>query len=227
LEGNKRKIGSIKFYTTNISDRSYDEAVQHCIQNKIILIWLNDNNYELYFSLKDIKKNITISDKYLEIYKTFSDENDDIDENESDVDNSISDEYHSNSSHNSIIEYCCNNINIEIDNDDIRIYLNNIIQENVEFFEWKINKMGCTFIINNEYTKTENISIKNIKNMSFDRALLFNNDKNSIINNNGSKNAIENSIEYFQFTYTGKKSFFIINGDQIHDNLFIQGSFSI
>ena len=156
----------------------------------------------LNYSLENIEKNFKIPENLLNAYKMFN------------KNNNIFNHY--------------NNINIIIFNNEIEIYLDNKKEKDILFFEWKINNFGCSFIINDAQILTKKISIKNNNKSVFDIALTFNNKNNNLIYIDDIDNPpIINSIDYFQYTYTGKNSIFIMNGEKNNDNIYAKGYFDI
>ena len=167
----------------------------------------------MYYSLKDIKNNYNIPKDLLKIYESFTNEEKSVQvENENIIEE---------------INQVYDNVNVVIDdNGTIEIALNDVVQEDVYFFEWKYNMYGHCIIMNNYSIYTKNISIKKRKAL-FDTCIIFNNNMNYCNSiENLDKGPIENSIGYFQYTYTGKSSIFITNGVQNNQNIYVRGHFN-
>ena len=201
LDENK-KLKSIIFFNTDIPNTIFEEAVQYCIDKNIILKKIEKNKYILNYSLENIENNFKIPENLLNVYKMFN------------KNNNIFNQY--------------NSINIIISNNEIEIFLDDKKEKDITFFEWKINNFGCSFIINDEKILTKKISIKNYNKSVFDIALTFNNKNNNLIYIDDIDNPpILNSIYYFQYTYTGKNSIFIVNNEKNNDNIYAKGYFDI
>ena len=219
--------GSFYPFKSSSNDGDYEEALNCCVQNEMILVRLENDQYELYFPFEGCDFSDRIPVDIWDLFRTFNSE-----ENEDDypeIDEKFDEEY----DEQFLLETFLLNsgshlpeIEIDLSGDNFKILINGFLFETLDFVQWQYILGQNYFNINGYFLTIGNISINN-SDVKYKKNLIFDETGNYFIDKEvkeTTKVPIQNFVDYFQFTYCNGNTFILVNGECWND-VSIQGNF--